>query len=235
MPTHLTPLTCQVETAKICNQFVEFRLQRVSGGLEFSQSASGGLDRNINLYPPNLIHAHPYYVQTTLITIVVCDNLIHNKLNYHYHTTPGQTETTSPHILEPQTASTQPGQSSSHTDWFIIWLKVCMSVLQDLQMSFTPQTTRFKCVLLLLRHSQMRFNASQRRAFSYLCQKGGEHHKKESVHSERGSFMSSKGQEKADTHHFFGHILLDSLTSVWLVQFTALFTFYLVDIFIDVL
>ena len=37
-----------------------------------------------------------------------------------------------------------------------------------------PQTIRFKCVLLLLRHSQMRFNASQRRAFSYSCQKGGE-------------------------------------------------------------
>ena len=36
------------------------------------------------------------------------------------HTTPGHTETTSPHISEPQTASTQPGQSSSHVNRFII-------------------------------------------------------------------------------------------------------------------
>ena len=56
----------------------------------------------------------------------------------------------------------------------LFWLKVYMSVFQDLQMPSTPQTTRFKCVLLPLRHNQMRFNASQRRPFSYLCQKGGE-------------------------------------------------------------
>ena len=36
------------------------------------------------------------------------------------HTTPGHTETASPHILEPQTTSTQPGQSNSHTDRFTI-------------------------------------------------------------------------------------------------------------------
>ena len=36
------------------------------------------------------------------------------------HTTRGHTVTTSPHILEPQTASTQPQQSSSHTDRFTI-------------------------------------------------------------------------------------------------------------------
>ena len=56
----------------------------------------------------------------------------------------------------------------------LFWLKIYMSVFQDLQMPSTPQTTRFKCVLLLLTHSQIRFNASQRRAFSYSCQKGGE-------------------------------------------------------------
>ena len=32
------------------------------------------------------------------------------------HTTPGHTETASPHTPEPQTTSTQPGQSSSHVD-----------------------------------------------------------------------------------------------------------------------
>ena len=32
------------------------------------------------------------------------------------HTTPGHTETASPHIPEPQTTSTQLGQSSSHVD-----------------------------------------------------------------------------------------------------------------------
>ena len=47
------------------------------------------------------------------------------------------------------------------------WLKVCMSVCQDLQMSSTPQITKFKCVSLPLKHSQMIFNASQRRTFSY--------------------------------------------------------------------
>ena len=36
------------------------------------------------------------------------------------HITPGHTKTTSPHIPEPQTASTQPQQSSSHTDRFTI-------------------------------------------------------------------------------------------------------------------
>ena len=30
------------------------------------------------------------------------------------------------------------------------------------------------------------------------------------MHNERGSFVSLKGQEKADTHHCFGHILVDS-------------------------
>ena len=53
-------------------------------------------------------------------------------------------------------------------------LKIYMSVFQDLQMPSTPQTTRFKCISLPLRHNQMRFNASQRRAFSYSCQKEGE-------------------------------------------------------------
>ena len=32
------------------------------------------------------------------------------------HTTPGHTDTASPHILEPPTTSTQPGQSSSHAN-----------------------------------------------------------------------------------------------------------------------
>ena len=36
------------------------------------------------------------------------------------HTTPGHTETISPHILKPQTASTQLAQSSFHIDQFII-------------------------------------------------------------------------------------------------------------------
>ena len=36
------------------------------------------------------------------------------------HTTPRHTETTSPHIPKPQTTSTQPQQSSSHTDRFTI-------------------------------------------------------------------------------------------------------------------
>ena len=39
------------------------------------------------------------------------------------HTIPGHTQTTSPHIPEPQTARTQTGQSSSHTDRFIILVK----------------------------------------------------------------------------------------------------------------
>ena len=68
MPTRPTCLTCQVEIAKICNQFVGFRLCWVCGRLEFSQLASGGLDRNISsrlhknigLYLPNPSHAHPY-------------------------------------------------------------------------------------------------------------------------------------------------------------------------------
>ena len=53
-------------------------------------------------------------------------------------------------------------------------LTVYMNVFQDLQMPSTSQTTKFKCILLPLRHSQMRFNANQRRPFSYSCQKGGE-------------------------------------------------------------
>ena len=56
----------------------------------------------------------------------------------------------------------------------LCWLKVYMSMFQDLQMPSTSQTTKFKCILLPLRHSQMRFNANQRRPFSYSCQKGGE-------------------------------------------------------------
>ena len=56
----------------------------------------------------------------------------------------------------------------------LCWLKVYMSMFQDLQMPSTPKKIRFKCVLLLLRHNQMRFNASWRRAFSYSCQKRGE-------------------------------------------------------------
>ena len=54
------------------------------------------------------------------------------------------------------------------------WLKVCMSMCQDLQMSSTQQITKFNCNSPPLKHSQMRFNTSQRRAFSYSCQKGGE-------------------------------------------------------------
>ena len=38
--------------------------------------------------------------------------------NESAHTTPGHIETTFPHILEPQTTSTQPGQSSTHADRF---------------------------------------------------------------------------------------------------------------------
>ena len=57
MPTRLTR---QFETAKICNKFAGFRLWWVGGGLEFSQPASGGLDRNVGIYLPNLIYAHTY-------------------------------------------------------------------------------------------------------------------------------------------------------------------------------
>ena len=57
MSTHLSR---RVETAKICNQSNEFRLRWVSDKLEFSQPTSGGLDRNISLYPCNPTHAHPY-------------------------------------------------------------------------------------------------------------------------------------------------------------------------------
>ena len=35
----------------------------------------------------------------------------------------------------------------------LLWLKVYMSVFQDFQMPSTPQITRFKCVLLPLRHN----------------------------------------------------------------------------------
>ena len=59
MPTYLTRITHWVETAKICNQSAGFRLWWVGGGLEFFQPASGGLDRNISIYPSNPTHAHP--------------------------------------------------------------------------------------------------------------------------------------------------------------------------------
>ena len=49
MPTYLTRITHWVETAKICNQSAGFRLWWVGGGL----------DRNIDVYPPNLTRAHP--------------------------------------------------------------------------------------------------------------------------------------------------------------------------------
>ena len=63
MPTRPT---CRVETAKICNQSAGFKIWWVGSGLEFFQPASGGLIRNIGLYPPNLTHAHPYYLQLRL-------------------------------------------------------------------------------------------------------------------------------------------------------------------------
>ena len=69
------------------------------------------------------------------------------------HITLGHIEIASPHIPEPQTTSTQPGQSSSHADRLNIFLRVCMSVFQDLLMSYTPPITRFKCVSQPLRHS----------------------------------------------------------------------------------
>ena len=60
MPTCTIRLTRWVETAKICNQSAKFRLWWVGGGLEFSQLASGGLDRNIGFYLPNPTCIHPY-------------------------------------------------------------------------------------------------------------------------------------------------------------------------------
>ena len=60
MSTRPTHLTHPVETAKIYNQSARFRLWWVSGKFEFFQPASGGLDRNIGFYPPNLTRAHPY-------------------------------------------------------------------------------------------------------------------------------------------------------------------------------
>jgi len=56
MPTRPT---CRIETTKICNQSTGFRIWWVCGRLEFSQFASGGLDRNIGLYQPNPSRAHP--------------------------------------------------------------------------------------------------------------------------------------------------------------------------------
>ena len=50
MPNRPTHLICRVETTNICNQSAGFRLWWVGSRLEFSQPASGGLDRNIGVY-----------------------------------------------------------------------------------------------------------------------------------------------------------------------------------------
>ena len=50
MPTRPTRLTRQVETTNICNQSTGFKFWWVGSRLEFSQPASGGLDRNIGVY-----------------------------------------------------------------------------------------------------------------------------------------------------------------------------------------
>ena len=69
MPTCTIRLTCRVETTKICNQSTKFRLWWVDGGLEFSQLASGGLDKNIDFYPPNLTRIHPYCLPLIYLTL----------------------------------------------------------------------------------------------------------------------------------------------------------------------
>ena len=48
----------EVETAKICNQSIRFRLWWFGGRLEFSQPINDKLNRNIGIYPPNPTRAH---------------------------------------------------------------------------------------------------------------------------------------------------------------------------------
>ena len=70
IPTHKTCLTRQVETTKICNKFAKFQLCWVGAGLEFSEPASGKLNRNINFYLPNPTPTHPnllYYFSSYCI------------------------------------------------------------------------------------------------------------------------------------------------------------------------
>ena len=67
------------------------------------------------------------------------------------HTTPGHTEM---HLLTFLSlrllALNQDNLALMPTDW-LFWLKFCMSVLQDLQMLFTPPIAKFKCISQPLR------------------------------------------------------------------------------------
>ena len=69
------------------------------------------------------------------------------------HTNPGHIETTSPTFLSLRQLALSQDNLALTPNGSLFWLKVYMSVFQDLQMPSTPQTTRFKCVLLPLRHS----------------------------------------------------------------------------------
>ena len=93
------------------------------------------------------------------------------------YTTPGHTETTSPHISQPQTASIQPGQSSTHADRFTILaesLHECVSRLANaiystnnqVQMPLTAIETQLEEIQCKLEETLQLFVPKRGRAIS---------------------------------------------------------------------
>ena len=79
------------------------------------------------------------------------------------HTTNGHTKIASPLIFEPQTTSTQLGQSSSHANRLTVLVEGLHEHTLGLANVIYSTNSKFKCVSQPLR-----------KAFSYSCQKGGE-------------------------------------------------------------
>ena len=103
-------------------------------------------------------------------------------------------------------------------------LKIFMYALLELKDSSTPPIIKSNYASRPLRISQMLFSKSQRAAFSYSCQKGGEHivrgrATKREVCIVNGGVVCSRGEKLSYTlTHSFGHI-----TYLWLVQLISYF------------